>query len=304
MMVIWCEDSYAAKTITELMLTTSVAVIPIANIDRKKSQNNAARLSSALDEDNVQSLVLGIPKGDEIPFLVLRSFIEKGRQRFSVAGGNHRLEALCRLGQEHVKAYVVECGDSEFLALCQKLNLANGKGVSEKDRIQYAAHAFESRLYDTMQAAADFFRVSASKVKDFIKLQKAEQKLMARTGKSFQFPQKVKLALERVQSDEVFDAAIALAKNKKLDSKEVSAAIREAIEQPTVTDQLAVISRVNSIPCERRLATPDRKTFLSAITSLETILAKHKTYESLDIVDDKLDVKARIDSISKGLKGL
>lgn len=304
MMVMWCEDSYAAKTIAELMLTTIVELVLIADIDRKKSQNNAARLSAALDEDNVQSLVLGIVKGDEIPFLVLRTFFEKGRRRFCVAGGNHRLEAVCRLGQDHVKAYIVECGDSEFLALCQKLNLANGKGVSEKDRVQYAAHAFESRLYDTIQAAADFFRVSASKVKDFIKLQKAEQKLMARTGKRYFFPQKVVLALAQVQADEVFDAAISLAQNKKLDCNEKSSAIRKAIEQPTVSDQLAFIARVNASPCERKLATPDRKTFLSAVTSLETILAKHKTYESLDIVDDKSDIKARIDLISKGLRGL
>lgn len=304
MIVVWIEDSYAARTISSLMLTTSVEIVAIADIDRKKSQNNAARLSAALDEDNVQSLVLGIPKGDEIPFLVLRAFFDKGRRRYSVAGGNHRLEALQRLGETHVKAYIVECGDSEFLALCQKLNLANGKGVPEKDRVQYAAHAFESGLYLTIQESADSYRVNSSKVKEFIKLQKAEQKLIARTGKSLALPQKVKLALQRVQSDEVFDAALALSKNKKLRAKEIATAIREAIEQPTVSDQLAVITRAGTVPCERKIATPDRKVFLSALRSLETLLQKHKSFASLDIVDDRSDVKARIESVVKGIKNL
>lgn len=303
-MIDWIEDVYAQKVLDDLGLKYKLHVFPIGEIDRKKSQHNAARLAAALDEDNVQSLVFGIQKGDKIPYLVARMVMDKGTKKIVLAGGNHRLEALIRLGEETVSAYTVVCGDNEFTTLCQRLNLSNGKGVSENDRVQYAAHAFEQGLYETAVAAADAFRVSHKRVHDFLKLQKADQKLLVRTGKSIKLPSALRLALSRIQSDEVFDTAMDLMQNKKLSTKEKANAIRDAIEKPTVAEQMTHLKKSGSIACERKVATPSRRVFLQALATIENVIAKHKTFDALDVVEDREEIALRIQSVIKGLKSL
>ena len=301
----WIEDSQAINVLNDLQLKYSLLALQVSSIDRKKSGQNSARLSSKLDEENVSSLVIGIQHGDSIPFLVVRRLTERGVTKYVVAGGNHRLEALIRCGCESLKAYCVECGDTEFLVLCQRLNLANGKGVSEKDRIAYAAAAIASGVAENQKIAADMFRVSPSKLKDFLKLEQAEQKLIARVGKNVSIPIKVKLALARVQSDEVHNAALDLALSKGANSKDVSKVISDAIQSPTVAEQLDAINKAHVITtCERSVVSPHRKVFLSALSTLQNVLQKHSTLQSLDIVDDKPTVLELIESVCSRLKGL
>lgn len=303
--VAWVEDTFALNVLQDLGLNHLLIGLPISAIDRKRSGQNSARLSAKLDEENVLSLVLGIQHGDSIPYLVVRKVIERGLVKYIVAGGNHRLEALTRCGYEDLKAYCVECGDTEFLVLCQRLNLANGKGVSEKDRVAYAAAALASGIAETQKIAADMFRVSQSRLKEFIKLEQAEQKLFARTGKNINLPIKVKVALGRVQSDEVHDAALDLAVAKGANSNEVSKVISEAIKLPTVADQLDAIKKAHVVTsCERKVVSPKRRVFLSAIGTLHNMLQKHSTLQSFDIVDDKESVLELIELVASKLKVL
>lgn len=303
--VAWIDDFHALSVIGDLGLKHTLIALPLSSIDRKKSGQNSARLSAKLDEENVASLVIGIQQGDGIPYLVVRKVVERGVVRFVIAGGNHRLEALTRCGCENLKAYSVECGDTEFLILCQRLNLANGKGVSEKDRIAYAAAAIANGVAENQKTAADMFRVSQSKLKEFIKLEHAEQKLVARVGRSVNIPVKVKLALGRVQSDEVHDAALDLAVAKGINSNEVSRVISDAIKLPTVAEQLEAIRKAQVVTtCERKVASPHRKVFLSAVSTLQKVLQQHTTLQSLDIVDDKATVVELVEQVCTKLKGL
>lgn len=303
--VAWVEDAFALVVLQELGLKHSLVELPISAIDRKLSGQNSARLSAKLDEENVSSLVLGIQHGDSIPCLVVRKIVERGLVKYVIAGGNHRLEALTRCGCDSLKAYRVECGDTEFLILCQRLNLANGKGVSEKDRVAYASAAIANGIAENQKIAADMFRVSQSRLKEFIKIEQAEQKLLARTGKNVNVPVKVKLALARIQSDEVHDAAIDLASVKGSNSNEVSKVISEAIKLPTVADQLNAIKKAHLIAsCERKVVSPQRKVFLSAIGTLQNLLQKHSTLQGLDIVTDREHVVELIGQVLLKLKAI
>lgn len=301
----WIDDLHAVNVMNDLGIRYNLIDLPLSSIDRKKSGQNSARLSAKLDEENVASLVVGLQQGDCIPYLVVRKIHDRGVVRFVIAGGNHRLEALTRCGHDNIRAYSVECGDTEFLILCQRLNLANGKGVSEKDRIAYAAAAIASGVAENQRVAADMFRVSQSKLKDFIKLEEAEQKLIARVGKSVNIPSKVKLALGRIQSDDVHDAALHLAVAKGANSIEVSRVISDAIKLPTVADQIDAIKKAQVVAtCERKIASPHRKVFLGAMSTIQKILQQHSTLQSLDIVDDKETVVTLIEQVCVKLKGL
>lgn len=302
--VAWIEDAFALSVFEDLGLKHSVLALDISEIDRKASSQNAARLSARLDEENVSSLVIGIQQGDRIPYLVVRKVLDRGRARYVVAGGNHRLEAMTRCGCEDVKAYCVECGDTEFLVLCQRLNLANGKGVSEKDRVMYAAAAVASGTAENQRVAAEMFRVSPSKLKEFIRNEKAEQKLIARIGRSIKIPSKVKLALSKIQVDEVHDAAIELATSKDAREVDVVKVITDAIQQPSVDEQLGVIKKAQLSVRERKVVSPQRRVFLAGVSTIDRVLQKHSTLLSLDVVNDKDAVIESIQSLITKLKGL
>ncbi len=303
-LVSWIRDIYAENVLRELDLRYELEDVSTLQIDKKTSQRNAARLSAKIDSEHVDSIVSGIQRGDQIPFLVVRKLFENGKQRFVIAGGNHRFEALIQVGESFVKTYSVVCGDTEFLVLCQKLNLSNGKGVSEHDRVLYAASALEKGLVKTTQEAENLFRVKSWKIRDYLKLQKAEQVLAARTGKTLKLPQRVKIALAKIQADAVHQEALNVVSNSKLASHELSAIINEVLKKPTEGEQIEFLKNVKRQSSERKVASPNRAVFLKSLTTLERLLQQHKSFLSLDIVDDASSIRSRIEVIAKALSSL
>jgi len=116
---------------------------------------------------------------------------------------------------------------------------------------------------------------------------------------------KVKLALAKIQSDEVHSAALDLARSKGLGSNAVSKVILDAIQSPTVVEQVDAIKKAQMVAtCERTIASPHRRVFLSALGTLEKMLQKYSTLQSLDIIDDKSAVLKMVESVYSKLKAI
>jgi hypothetical protein len=97
-MVRWIDDVHAEKTLDDLQIVYEKQVISINAINKKESLRNTARLDINLDEDNVESITRGAASGDPIPKLVVRKTTSRNQSTYVIAGGNHRLEAMTRLG--------------------------------------------------------------------------------------------------------------------------------------------------------------------------------------------------------------
>lgn len=304
-MVKWIRDYQAEKILNDLGIKYEIKTIAIATINKTESLQNKARLDLSLDQNNVDSIARGAALGDPVPALVIRRKSNKMKIDYTVAGGNHRLEAVIRLGEEVVECYQVEVGENEFSVLCQKLNLANGKGVTVADRVRYAVDAIDKGICSTQKEASEMFRVDANAISHKLAERRVYLKLSSRTDSSYKPPLKVAKALANIQSKDVHDKAFEFVESsKKLNREDVVEVINTAMAKETIAEQIAVFEQAKALTPERKIATADKQAFLKSLRKIESILDKHKTLESLDIVTQAHVVKQQIDSICKRLNQL
>jgi dGTP triphosphohydrolase len=304
-MINWISDVVAEKMLSQLGIGFTRKFLPVSSIDKKRSLQNTARLDVNLDEEHVQSITLGAADRDPIPAIVVWKTTSKNAVTYVVAGGNHRLEAMIRLGENMIDCYIVEVGESEFNVLCQMLNLANGKSVSDNDRVRYAIDAIDKGICKTQKEASQLFRVNANTLSSHISSRKAFQKLAARVNSNYKPHVRVAKILEKVVSDEVHKEAFDFVESsKKLNRDEVVDVLTSALSKPSEREQIVALQNAKLLNPERKIASSIRNDFLKLLRKLDLILDKHKTFSSMDIVDDKDAVKSQIEGVARKLRSL
>ncbi len=137
----WKADAGTEELLKELGVKWKRKRIRLADIDRKASLKNNARIGEAISEDHVQDIGVSMESGNRIAACI--SHLVKGKQ--FIDAGNHRVEATDLVGDTDVMSYVIDTQDEEIL-----------------DRIRVRTnrdHGLKLRQVDAMSKAVDFVKI-------------------------------------------------------------------------------------------------------------------------------------------------
>lgn len=157
---------------------TAVENHPLSDIDKDLSRHNRARVDAPIDWDKVeQILAVGrITKHLILPFML--GYRPSPGRPVVLADGNHRHEALERLGQQTCGMYMISADTNPALIdeLIRQTSLINGRDQPLAMRLEHAVHVAKARSGnvfpndETITAVAEMFAVSFSRLKDRLRL--------------------------------------------------------------------------------------------------------------------------------------
>lgn len=285
MKVNWVVDFGAEFKLRKLGIEFKKQTIRAALVDRKASAENRAR-EERLDRERVTQIKAAIAVGSPIPAIVVRV---RDDGRYVIAGGNHRFHGVTESDEKELVAYVVKCVDVEFDTLCKQLNTLEGKGATEKERVQWAAEDF-FRENITQTAAADRYHVSQANVSKAIRLLRAQRQLSRNGSSSLNMTQAHVLVLgDMVTNDNILSAAaelvaVGLTAKELKDVAHLAKGLGTEAEQVNVfREALDVKKELISKPVKRKI----RAEFLAWGKKGETLLCKAKSLNDLEILDSE-----------------
>jgi hypothetical protein len=205
--------------------------VPIADIDMVASKENPARLTTAVDLERVNKYGIEMLDGVDFPAIVLLNLPPENPYKWIIATGVHRTFAAIDAEQSMMESYCVyEADDYRRDLLFKQLNTLEGIGVTISEQIRLVIDIHVKRGIPLKQLAQEWDLKEASlkfALHDYRARQRGD-----RHGWDFKAqktPQKVYLALNRIQSDVTYDAAAHVAFNYKMNPSEIEGMVSEII---------------------------------------------------------------------------
>jgi transposase len=277
MSITWVPDDAGVAILDSIGISSKEMQIEVKDIDKKKSKENRAR-KNPLDRTRVFGIESAMIKGVPIPMIVVR----KSRERFIIAGGNHRFASIGN--QEIIPVHVIGCTDAEFEVACRLLNTVVGEGMTKDDRVESAIIAVE-QMGMSVGVAAEMYGVGRNTVSESMSANVIRRKLAAmplNVRKSVNLTHIRRLG-DLANNDNILRAAATMVTETRITADELQELAKVARTKTTESAQISVFEeglkqRQGTEIVPRRL----RKKLLSALTQLQSFNGKN-TWESVEV---------------------
>ena len=301
------EHALAMSVCRNLGLDPVYETIPANLIDTAKSRANKARPDTSLNKEVVEEYTEAMKRGDLFPAIVV-AYVEE-KNRYVIAGGNHRHEAALKNKCEEFLSIVVHCNEPEFDILCKNLNAVEGQRLSRQVRVDQAADLVMSRGMSILEVSralnvprsAVDARVRAFKVtEDAAKIGISMPRDIATTT--------LDMISRYSKSDPLFKAAASFVAKRKPSGdelKEINVAVANCSSE---TAKIALFqkffeaSTAKTTRSENIVSRPVRSNLLKTLTMLETLTVPDMTRCKLQI--DTAEVLPLLARLKKGYQDL
>jgi hypothetical protein len=218
-----------------------LATLKIADIDRKQSELNQARISKPIDEDQVVMYAEAMERGDKFPPIVV---YQQG-STYIVMDGNHRVAAADMTKDETtIQAYVVkDPAAAQVQAFTYEANTKHGLPTSLQDRLRQAIHLINRGSHTAVQAARQL-GIPLNTLRSALDQYQADKRFEALGVKKFQsLTSTAKRRLDSIHSDPVLRASAELVLDAGIGSEDVTRIVRDVNALRSEREQLAYISK-------------------------------------------------------------
>lgn len=214
-----------------------VRKVSIADIDRKKSQLNQARISHPIDEDQVLLYAEAMKNGDVFPPVVAY----KSPTGCIIMDGNHRAEAA-DLADLTVDVYVVkDPTPAQIQSFTYEANTKHGMPTSLPDRLRQAIHLINKGV--SAASAAKQLGLPINQLRHAIDQYQAEKRFESLGVKKFAtLSQTARRRLDSIHSDVALRAAADLVLDASLTGDDLTGLVKEVNGIRSEREQLARIA--------------------------------------------------------------
>ena len=173
-------------------------MVPLDNIDAKKSRANQARIEPLSDE-HVDRLRVAHQAGAVFPPLI-------ASEELVLLDGNHRHEALLREGVTEHPVYVVPVGRQLFIDMAAAANALNGQPNTPEERRLHAVQLNDTNTYTFTQIAA-MVGLSVTQVSDAVHASSVRKRIGS-NGAVGRVPSTTLAMLDQIPADGPLRAAV------------------------------------------------------------------------------------------------
>lgn len=203
--------------------TYDLATLRLAEINRKQSELNQARIAKPIDEDVVVIYAQQMNDGDDFPPIV----VYKTAQGFIVMDGNHRVAASDIADRASIQAYVVrDPSPAQIQAYTFEANTKHGLPTSLQDRLQQAIFLHEQGV--TVREAATRLGVNPNQLTHALDTYFADQRFQRLGIRKFdKLSMSAKRKLDSVHSDVVLKDVAELAIDASMNLDDIARLVRD-----------------------------------------------------------------------------
>ena len=216
-----------------------LVTITVAEVDRKKSELNQARISKPIDEDQVLLYAEAMRNGDVFPPVV----VYKSLTGYIVMDGNHRVGAADIADVPNFQAFVVKSPTpAEIQSFTYEANTKHGMPTSLQDRLRQAIHLISKGV--SAPSAAKQLGLPINQLRHAIDQYQAEKRFESLGVKKFALlSQTARRRLDSIHSDVALRAAAELSLDASLTGDDLNTFIKEINNIRSEREQLAFIAR-------------------------------------------------------------
>lgn len=218
----------------------SLVQLNIADIDRKTSERNQARIAKPIDEDTVILYAEAMSRGDKFPPIV----VYKSGDKYIVMDGNHRTAGADMADITSLDAYVIKNpSPAQVETFTYEANTRHGLPTSLKDRLLQAILLVERGA--SIPTAAEQLSIPENQLRNAWDLHEAEKRFSGLGIKKFdRLSATSRRRLDQIPNDVVLKAAAELTLESAMGGEELTKLVKEVNSVKTSeADQLAVVAR-------------------------------------------------------------
>jgi len=211
--------------------------LPLERINEKASFSNQARIDQPILDDLLEQYVVARNHGDEFPAIVVLE--TRSDKQVTNVDGNHRYASGKEVGMTTHPAYVIKAKPEIVRILMTELNVINGRGLSDRERLFHAFFLIDQGT--TIEKSAEVMRLPQSKVKTAWALEQANRRareLGVRNKAWDEIPQSGRIRIGQIYTDEAFGPLVKLVTRANLNGQEISTLVKEINKSRSVKAQL------------------------------------------------------------------
>lgn len=211
--------------------------LPMDKVNEKASYGNQARIDQPILDDLLEQYVVARNHGDEFPAIVVQE--TRSDKPVTIVDGNHRYASGKEVKLTTHPAYVIKAKPEIVRILMTELNVINGRGLSDRERLFHTFFLIDQGT--AMEKAAEVMRLPTGKVKTAWALEQANRRaseLGVRNKAWNEIPQHGRIRIGQVYTDEAFVPLVRLVTKAGLNGSEISKLVTDVNKSRSTKAQL------------------------------------------------------------------